>query len=87
MHHFTIVSKASHGHAYASVVDIMIMAAAAEIDSNLFMIFPFKIECNDNAMTKKPNEETASPSTDTGRKPNRPFSGRGGDWRQAGRQA
>ncbi len=60
MHHFTFVSKASHRHAYASVVDIMIMAAAAETDSNLFMIFPFKMECYDNAMTKNPNQEAAS---------------------------
>ena len=60
MHHFTFVSKASHRHAYASVVDIMTIAAAAEIDSNLFMIFPCKMECYDNAMTKKPNQDTAS---------------------------
>ena len=31
--------------AYASVVDIVTIAAAAEIDSNLFMIFPCKMEC------------------------------------------
>jgi hypothetical protein len=60
MHHFAFVSKASHRHAYASVVDIVTIAAAAEIDSNLFMIFPCKMECYDNAMTKKPNQETAS---------------------------
>ena len=60
MHHFTFVSKASHRHAYASVVETMKMAAAAEIDSNLFMTFPCKMERYDNAMTKKPNQETAS---------------------------